>query len=170
LNLYDGLTATINATLESTNYRNAGYDNKLVGDGAPAGRLRIESTRSTTYTFNQLLSYAKSFDKHTVDALIGHENYSYEYQYSYAMRQGQVLDGLYEMDNFVTINSVTSYTDTYKKEGYLGRLNYNYDDKYYASFSFRRDGTSRFHKDSRWGNFWSLGASGEWIRKVSSKT
>ena len=159
LNLYDGLTATINATLESTNYRNAGYDNKLVGDGAPAGRLRIESTRSTTYTFNQLLSYAKSFDKHTVDALIGHENYSYEYQYSYAMRQGQVLDGLYEMDNFVTINSVTSYTDTYKKEGYLGRLNYNYDDKYYASFSFRRDGTSRFHKDSRWGNFWSLGAS-----------
>ncbi|WP_157716574.1 TonB-dependent receptor domain-containing protein, partial [Roseivirga ehrenbergii] len=44
-------------------------------------------------------------------------------------------------------------------EGYFSRINYNHNDRYFASFSFRRDGTSRFSKDARWGNFWSVGGS-----------
>ena len=43
---------------------------------------------------------------------------------------------------------------------YLGRLNYDYAGKYYVSGSFRRDGSSRLSRDSRWGNFWSV--SGSW--------
>ncbi len=41
------------------------------------------------------------------------------------------------------------------------RANYDYDSRYYASFSFRRDGSSRFAESHRWGNFWSVG--GAWI-------
>ena len=52
-----------------------------------------------------------------------------------------------------------SYTREYKKEGYFARLNYDFDDKYYVTDSYRRDGASRFSKDNRWGNFWSFGAS-----------
>ena len=45
------------------------------------------------------------------------------------------------------------------QKGYLARARYNYDDKYYFDASFRRDGSSRFHPDHRWGNFWSVGGS-----------
>lgn len=159
LNVYDGLKLSTNVSLETTNYRQKVYENTKVGDGSPAGRMNITSSRSTTVTFNQLITYTKDFGKHSVDALLGHENYSYTYQYSYGMRQEEIIGGLAEFNNFVKINTLDSYTNTYKKEGYFLRGNYDFDDKYYASVSFRRDGTSRFHKDNRWGNFWSFGAS-----------
>ncbi|OAV66298.1 Outer membrane cobalamin receptor protein, SusC/RagA family [Bacteroidales bacterium Barb6XT] len=157
--LYEGLKLNINANIENRNLRSKTYENTKVGDGAPAGRMNITQNRYTIYQFNQLLTYAKSFGLHNTDFLAGHENYSYERQYMYGMRQGEVLSGLHEFGNFVTINTLSSYTDTYTKEGYLFRGNYNYDDRYYGSFSYRRDGTSRFFTDSRWGNFWSFGLS-----------
>ena len=43
-------------------------------------------------------------------------------------------------------------------EGYFVKGEYNYADKYYLTASYRRDGSSRFHKDNRWGTFWSAGA------------
>jgi hypothetical protein len=43
-------------------------------------------------------------------------------------------------------------------EGYFGRVLYNYDERYFADASFRRDASSRFAKDNRWGSFWSVGA------------
>src|SRR5690606_8247981 len=51
-----------------------------------------------------------------------------------------------------------SYTHNYRVEGYLSRLSYDYAEKYFASASYRMDGSSRFYKDVRWGNFWSIGA------------
>ena len=57
--------------------------------------------------------------------------------------------------------SATSYVDTYNNEGYFGRAQYDYDGKYFASASYRRDASSRFHPSHRWGNFWSVGAA--WI-------
>lgn len=158
-NLMEGLKATLNASLENSNENVTSYDNKLVGDGQGSGRLRKTNRRRSTYSFNQLIGYNKSFGKHSIEALLGHENYSYTFEYLYGMRQGEAQSGLLSFENFTNINALTSYTDTYKKEGYFLRANYNYNDHYYASFSFRRDGTSRFAKDNRWGNFWSAGAS-----------
>ncbi len=158
-NLLDGLNFTVKADLENRNDRLKTYENTLVGDGAPAGRLSIRQRRTTNYQFNQILSYTKSFGDHSLDLLAGHENMSYTFQHVRGMRQLEIVSGLEEFDNFVTINSLTSYTDEYKKEGYLFRANYNYADRYYGSLSYRRDGSSRFHKDNRWGNFWSFGAS-----------
>lgn len=157
--LMEGLKATMNATLESSNENVTSYDNKLVGDGQGSGRLRKTDRRRSTYTFNQLISYNKQFGLHSIEGLIGHENYSFTYEYLYGMRQGEAQSGLLSFENFTNINSLVSYTDTYKKEGYFLRANYNYNDRYYGSFSFRRDGTSRFDRNNRWGNFWSAGAS-----------
>lgn len=157
--LFDGFTATVNASLENSNYKFTSFENKLVGDGQGSGRLSKTQTRMTTVTFNQLLQYNKSFGSHNLEAMLGHESYSYQYEYSYGMRQGQTLDNLLEFDNFNTINTLSSYTDKYRKEGYFARVNYNYADKYYLSMSYRRDGSSRFAKDNRWGNFWSAGLS-----------
>lgn len=155
----EGLNLTSNYSYNNADRRRKVYENPLVGDGSPAGRMNILSTRSISQTFNQLVSYNRDFGQHTVDVMVGHENYSYKYEYLYNMKNTQIVNGIYEFDNFVNISEVSSYTNEYKKEGYFARLNYDYADKYYASVSYRRDGSSRFHKDNRWGNFWSFGAS-----------
>lgn len=153
------LKATINATLENSNENITAYDNKLVGDGQGSGRMRKTSRRRSTYSFNQLISYNKDFGKHGIDVLLGHENYAYTYEYLYGAKQGEAQPGSLSFDNFTDINALSSYTDTYRKEGYFIRANYDYADKYYGSFSFRHDGTSRFKKGYRWGDFWSIGGS-----------
>ena len=156
----EGLSLTVNYALENTDLRRKVYENPLVGDGTSGpGRLNLLTTRTLTQTFNQLINYNKSFGNHTFDILLGHENYEYKYEYEYAMKIGEVISGIYDFENFTSINELSSYTNRYRKEGYFGRLNYDYADKYYASISYRHDGSSRFSKDNRWGNFWSFGAS-----------
>ena len=66
-----------------------------------------------------------------------------------------------ELTNFSTNTAINGYSVDYRTEGYLGRFAYNYVGKYFGEFSVRRDGSSRFHPDNRWGNFWSLG--GSWV-------
>lgn len=156
----EGLSLTVNYALENTDLRRKVYENPLVGDGtAGPGRLNLLTTRTLTQTFNQLINYSKSFGKHSFDVLLGHENYEYKYEYEYAMKLGEVISGIYDFENFTSISELSSFTNRYRKEGYFGRLNYDYADKYYLSVSYRHDGSSRFSKDNRWGNFWSFGAS-----------
>ncbi|RIJ37007.1 SusC/RagA family TonB-linked outer membrane protein [Pontibacter oryzae] len=150
---------TTNLSVDISNYRASEYDNNQVGDGAPAGRASRTNTTTTSYNVNQLLNYAKSFDKHYVEVLVGHENYNLEYNYLYGMRQEVIAEGNTELGNFTTTNSLDSYTREYRTEGYFSRLNYTFDDKYTFSSSYRRDGSSRFFEDVRWGDFWSVGAS-----------
>lgn len=156
----EGLNLTVNYALDNVNQSRKVYENPYVGDGtAGPGRLSIRNRRYLTQTFNQLINYNKTFGQHTIEALVGHENYSYRFEHSYAMKTKEIVSGIYEHGNFVNISEVSSYTREYKKEGYFARLNYDFDNKYYASFSFRRDGSSRFSKDNRWGNFYSFGLS-----------
>ena len=155
----EGLNITANYSYNNADRRRKVYENPKVGDGAPGGRFNILSTRATTQTLNQLISYNRDFGKHTVDVMLGHESYAYKYEYLYSMKNTEIISGIYEFDNFVNISSVSSYTDEYKKEGYFARLNYDYADKYYLSASYRHDGSSRFHKDHRWGDFYSVGLS-----------
>jgi len=153
------LKFTTNLSVEIGNYNAAPYDNRIVGDGATAGRASRTNSLSTTFNVQELLNYNKSFGDHSFEFLAGHENMSYLYNYLYGFRQGQIADGNTELVNFTTTNSLTSTTDTYKKEGYLSRLSYNYKNRYYASASYRYDGSSKFAQKVRWGNFWSVGGS-----------
>ncbi|MDR1332663.1 MAG: SusC/RagA family TonB-linked outer membrane protein [Tannerella sp.] len=158
-NIIDGLKVSFSGNIETRNLRNFTYENKLVGDGAPMGRMSINRYGYTIHQFNEMISYAKTFGDHSIDVLAGHENYSYSYDYLNGSRQGEIASGLYEFGNFVTINSLGSSTTDYRKEGYLLRANYDYSDKYYLSASYRHDGSSRFHKSHQWGDFWSVGGS-----------
>ena len=129
----EGLSLTVNYALENTDLRRKVYENPLVGDGTSGpGRLNLLTTRTLTQTFNQLINYNKSFGNHTFDILLGHENYEYKYEYEYAMKIGEVISGIYDFENFTSINELSSYTNRYRKEGYFGRLNYDYADKYYS--------------------------------------
>jgi len=149
-----------NIATDVTSLLDIGYDNPIVGDGAPAGRMNRTNGRTNSMTFNQLLTYTNTFkDKHFLEVLVGHENYDFEYNYQYLAKQDQILDGNIEGGNFVTISSATSRVDRHTIESYLSRVNYVFDDKYSLSGSFRRDGSSKFFNDVRWGNFYSIGGA-----------
>ena len=156
---FEGLKLSINAGYDTRNYLNSSFDNPHVGDGSPSGRADNEHYRYDTMNFNQLLTYNKTFGGHSVDLLVGHESYRNMYHYFRGFRQGLIAEGNAELVNFTTTNSLTGYSNIYTTEGYLARANYNFNHRYYLSASFRRDASSRFYKDARWGNFWSIGGS-----------
>ncbi|MFC2152733.1 SusC/RagA family TonB-linked outer membrane protein [Bacteroidota bacterium] len=136
------------------------YNNPLHGDGrAVHGAGYKTNFRTLSYTLNELLVYNKSFGEHTIDLLGGHEYYDYQYSRFYADKQNYLFEGLTELDGAATTTSASSYTNNYRIESYLSRINYDYSDRYYLSFSWRTDGTSRFQTDNRWGQFWSAGGS-----------
>ncbi len=137
------------------------YYNPYNGNAATSkGRASKENIRRLSYTFNQLLTYkTKINDLHDLDVLVGHEYYDRNNQVLYAEKTNFAFGEFYELAAASTITDATSYTDRYCVESYLSRINYNYDEKYYLSGSFRTDASSRFYADSRWGQFWSLGAS-----------
>lgn len=154
-----GLKLQVNFGGDFVNQNVTSYYNPYHGDGASqGGEINKYNTRDFSYTFNQLLSYNRAFGKHKFDVLLGHEYYDYTYNYLYGSKTG-VYPGIYELAPATTVSGTNSYQNDQTVESLLSRVNYSYDDKYYFSASFRRDGSSRFHKDNRWGNFWSVGAS-----------
>ena len=145
-------------SLRTSKYRS--YNNAIIGDGRGAnGRTSRTDYLYTNYTFQQLLNWRHSFGDHTLEALVGHENYYYNYEYTYLYKQDETLPGGDELDNLNSMTSMEGYQSGYRLESYLSRLKYDYMNKYFLEGSFRRDGSSRFHKDNRWGNFWSVGAT-----------
>ena len=156
----NGFTFTVNAGLDKNFFNNENFDNKIVGDGAPDGRAGRTASNTTVVTYNQLLNYNKSFGLHNLTALLGHESLEYKLNFLTGFRQNQVVDGNTELINFATTVDLESYSREYGKEGYFSRLNYNYDNRYFIAGSYRRDGSSRFERDVRWGNFYSV--SGAW--------
>lgn len=161
-----GLKLTLNFGVDYRNQSRMRYMNMHHGNQKNAGGLLYKyNTRTVSYTFNQLLTWNRSFGLHNLDLLAGHEFYSYEYAYLEAAKSN-LVDGIYELRPGTTLQSADSYTDKYRVESWLGRINYNFDEKYYLSASVRSDGSSRFHKDHRWGTFWSVG--GNW--RISKET
>ena len=136
------------------------YDNPLIGDGATNnGRLTNYAYQYRTWNVQQQLAWNWTFaDKHNVDALVGHENYGYWMKLTYGMNTGMNIPGdNYTMGNFATNSYLSGYNSDDRSESYLARVNYNFDTTYFLSASWRRDGSSRFHPDNRWGNFFSVG-------------
>jgi len=127
----------------------------------------VEDYNQKAYTLSTqfLLDYARTFNNvHNVSGLLGASNESYTFQASQVAWQYTDVDlGLPTTDESVQIagnnfNSNAS-TDETSITSIFGRLGYNYADKYYADFSFRRDGSSKFAKDQRWGFFPSFSAA-----------
>ncbi len=151
---------TINASADYHGSTNLTHQNAAEGDAESfSGRSTRTTGRAFTFSSNQLLKYARSFDLHNLDVLVGHESSSYKYNNLSARRTGFPFAGLYELDAAAVLEDAGSYEHNFRLESYLSRLNYDYSNRYYLSLSFRTDGSSRFAPDYRWGNFWSVGAS-----------
>jgi TonB-linked SusC/RagA family outer membrane protein len=150
---------TTNVAVDITNQNNLNFGNKLVGDAAPNGSLTKTNGKNTFYTLNQLLTYTKTVRKHSFDVLIGHENTDEKYESFSASRTNQIASGNFDLINFSVPGSSTSVTDIRRNEGVFSRFNYDYDNKYFVSVNYRKDGASNFSKDKRWGDFGGVGVS-----------
>jgi TonB-linked SusC/RagA family outer membrane protein len=150
---------TANFSYDQNYYYNSYFNNKFVGDGAPGGRAYRTSTRRNSANFNQLLNYVKSFGGHNLNILAGHESYSLRFNSLSGGKSEIIADGNTELGNFVTTLDLDSYEDNYTTEGYFARIDYNFNNRFYITGSYRRDGSSKFHVDNRWGDFYSVGAA-----------
>ena len=153
-------TLNITGNLNVRNSNNFTYNTAVIGDGKGSnGRGKRVDYRYKKYQLRQQLNWGQSFGDHTITALVAHESYYFNYDYAYFYKTNEIFPGSPNMSNFTVNVSMDGYQNNYRTESYLGRVRYNYKDKYNVEASFRRDGTSRFHKNSRWGNFWSIGAN-----------
>lgn len=157
-----GLVLTVNAGFNLYETRGTYYYNPYYGQfDSTGGTLQKYNSRVNDFTTQQLLNYTKTFnDKHNLNVMLGHEYYKYIYKYLTASKAMMFSDKNLELGGAVVdTQNAYSYTSEYNVEGYLARVQYDYDDKYFTSASFRRDASSRFATDNRWGSFWSLGAA-----------
>ena len=161
-----GLKLTINGAVTVDETRSTSMQNPYYGQFvANGGVLSKQHTRQYAHNLQQLLNYNTTLgkdDMHSLDLLLGHETYTTKYFYL-----GASKSNIFSTDNnelagsVVDMGTASSYRTEYINEGYFFRAQYNYGERIFASASFRRDASSNFHPDHRWGNFWSVGAA--WI-------
>lgn len=136
------------------------FANPYIGAAAGSGRITYYDVETRTHTFSQQLTWSQEYGDHHVDAILSHESRSYNYGYHSQKVQNMVFwNGPLELTNFTTSESFGATRTQINRESYLGRVRWNYAQKYYGEASLRRDGTSRFAKNVRWGTFWSVGAN-----------
>lgn len=158
--LLKGLQLTLNYGRDINEGLEKEYENNIIGDAQPTGRYTEERFRRQVENFNQLLTYSTVFNNvHNVQITLGHESFDRTYSENNAQAVDQTAEGIFEFDNLATPISVGGFTTVKRIEGYFARANYNFDSKYFISLSARRDGSSVFSKEARWGNFYSIGAS-----------
>ena len=163
--IWDGLKATVNANIYSYQEKNTSTQQPFYGFGHmsyPSGYVYKYNSSIFTQNYQQLLKYNKRFGKHNVSLLAGHESYKSNTDYLYADRKNMFSYwGNQELNGATTYLSNGGYKVDYNTEGWIFRGLYDFDGKYFGQVSYRRDASSRFHPDHRWGNFYSFG--GAWI-------
>nr|WP_226810587.1 SusC/RagA family TonB-linked outer membrane protein [Bacteroides cellulosilyticus] len=158
-----GLKVTLNGTFNLDETRFTYVYNPYYGQfDSTGGTVSKYNQRDYDYNLQQLVSYATSFGDNNFDILLGHEYYDYRLNYLGASKSKMFSQDNHELDGAVIDGqAATSYKKRRNNEGYFGRLQYNFDERIFGSASLRRDASSRFHPDYRWGTFWSVG--GAWL-------
>ena len=161
ITLYDGLKVTLNVGTNLDETRMTSVLNSHYGQWVDSGGAVSKGHQRTfSYNFQQLINYSKHFaGKHTIDVMLGHEYYQMKSAVVMGSKTNMFSDTNHELAGAVVLTSADSYTGEYNNEGYFGRVQYDFDERIFVSGSYRRDASSRFHPDNRWGNFWSAGAA-----------
>ncbi len=156
-----GFEATVRGNMMRYKQNGLEYGNNKIGSQKGAGGLDLTSESGNSHTFMQTITWNHDYGLSNIDVLLDHENYESSYDVNFLRKSGQLLPNNYYGSNFENMDFSSQSLGKVRTESYLGRVRYNFDQKYFGEFSVRRDGTSRFSKDNRWGTFWSVG--GSWI-------
>jgi iron complex outermembrane receptor protein len=161
LTIFTGLTAGVNFYKERYSYDRGYYLNSTTRFGrASNGTALRESTTSDKNLLELTATYSKKFGRNDLNLLGG---YSYEDFYSqYAMAQNRYfVTNLFNYNNLgageqLLTGDVASSASMYKLISFFGRVNYSFADKYIVSATLRRDGSSKFGPNNKWGTFPSV--------------
>lgn len=167
-NLYGELKPTDKLTFKSL----GGIDIKLWDNRAfspkydwkpipqPQSSLSESSNKSITYLWDNTLTYIDTFaDKHHLNAMIGSSAQNNVYNYMSASVQEFLSDANNQLNNGLVDPTVGGSRNDWAVLSLIGRVNYNYDNKYMVTATMRRDGSSRFSEANRWGTFPSFSAA-----------
>ena len=112
------------------------------------------------YNLQALLNYKKSFGIHNLDILAGYQQESENSDWLKGVRSGYPTDIIWELNPGPKDNwSNDGNGEHWALASFIGRINYDYDNKYILSLSMRSDASSRFAKGSRWSTFPSVAAA-----------
>lgn len=121
-----------------------------------------QQDQSYYWNVKNFLTYNESFNKHSVNVILGQERQKSDFEYLRASRRD--LEGNNQFDNLALGLQSTSEVDNqsfaWAMQSYIARTNYNYDNKYYLTASIRADASSNFGPNNKWGYFPSV--SGAW--------
>lgn len=116
------------------------------------------NARSYMKTFDNVLNYNFSLLKdHSFNVMLGHNEYYYNTLWNTYSKKGLLDEGIYVPGSASGANDLVNGEESERSmRSFFGRLNYDYKSRYLFEFNLRHDGSSRFHKDNRWGSFPSL--------------
>ncbi len=161
-NFYKPFTFEVNIGFTNNSQDRNSYISKsnLLGDGT-GGRVTVQRLKDYSKLMELILKYNQQFGEHRIDAMAG---YSYQYFWNEGLNTaayGFQSDEFkwYNLAAAKTIESITSYAESNKLISFYGRANYSYANRYLFTATVRRDGSSRFGKDNKWGTFPSFAAS-----------
>ena len=154
------LTAQLSATDINSRY-NYLYS-AFASSGSVDGEVDVEHNRTLAVNQQYLANYTHTFaEVHNLTVLAGYEQYKIKKQNLEGYNDHLYDPFIAELNNTKGSDkkAVYSYTDNYMTEGFLGRLGYDYDNRYFLNASIRRDASSKFAPGHRWGTFWSVGGA-----------
>ncbi len=155
-----GLTLTAKYSIYTDNERGSQLSNAYMGQSASYGGQAVQEA-DRTYALDQQYLGNYNFtiaDVHSIDVTVGYDGYHL---------RSTTLEGsgsqLYNPESYFLSNVSSNYSisggeNRYSTAGYFARVNYSYAEKYFGNVSYRRDSSSRFSEDNRWGDFWSVSA------------
>ena len=160
-----GLDISANVGLLNNNTRYNVLYSQFGSASSVDGQAYVVHMRRFAVNTQFLANYKTDFGatRHTLEVLAGYESYNSTYQQLEGVNDHLYDPYIGELNNAHGTSSrqVASYTLPYMTQGFLSRVQYDYAGKYFLSASYRRDASSRFHPDHRWGNFGSIG--GAWL-------
>lgn len=128
------------------------YDWTASGETGESSKYQ-SSDKSFTYLWDNYFTFNKDFGKHHVDAMLGSSAQWNKYDYMNGNVSEFLFDEFNQLSNAKNITSLTGSMNEWALLSYMARANYNFDDKYFVTATVRRDGSSRFGKNNRWGTF-----------------
>jgi TonB-linked SusC/RagA family outer membrane protein len=150
-------------SLVSLDYTMANYKsfaNRNYGDGASTNGYGEESDdKNYNWVTQNSLSYNKTFGEHNISAMGLIEFQKNREKYIYAYGENFATDGLTNVGSAGANKDASVTFSDWMNASYLGMFNYSYGGKYIADVTYRREGSSKFAKGQRFGNFWSVGAA-----------
>lgn len=152
--IFDNLTFSTKWGVDFMNFREHNHESTKTVQGAKYNGLGFETYANVlNLVSNNLLTYNNQFGKHKLDALLGYSFESYERTSSFIRAQDFADDSLEYINSAATIVSASAGATESGLRSYFGRLNYNFDDKYIATFTGRFDTSSKFGSNNQTGFF-----------------